>query len=82
MILMRISPDLFTGIAFDSGGVASGPLTSTFVLSFTLGTASGGNAGGNDTFGVIALVAMMPLIAIQFMGYLYSKKKQKVLGHE
>ena len=79
MLLMIFSPSLFTGIAFDSGGVASGPITSTFVLSFTLGAAksSGGSA---DAFGVIALVAMMPLIAIQLLGIIYDKKKQKKEG--
>lgn len=76
MCLMVRTPSLFCGIAFDSGGVASGPLTSTFILSFTLGAASGG-AGGTDTFGVIALVAMMPLIAIQFMGILYERARSK-----
>ncbi len=76
MLLMIFCPDLFTGIAFDSGGVASGPLTSTFVLSFTIGASSGG-AGGNDSFGVIALVAMMPLIAIQIMGIIYKIKTSK-----
>lgn len=70
MLLMARCPPLFVGIAFDSGGVASGPLTSTFVLSFTLGAAAAGK-GGNDAFGVIALVALMPLIAIQLMGILY-----------
>ena len=76
MLLMLFCPDLFTGIAFDSGGVASGPLTSTFVLSFTIGAASGG-AGGSDSFGVIALVAMMPLIAIQIMGIIYRIKTSR-----
>ena len=79
LALMAFSPALFTGIAFDSGGVASGPLTSTFVLSFTLGAASGG-AGGSDSFGVIALVAMMPLVAIQLMGILYARRKRKALA--
>ena len=74
MILMIFSPSMFSGIAFDSGGVASGPLTSPFVLSFTLGAASGGNSG-QDSFGVIALVAMMPLIAIQLMGIIFKFKK-------
>ena len=73
LLLMIFSPSIFTGIAFDSGGVASGPLTSTFVLSFTIGAASTGNSG-SDSFGVIALVAMMPLIAIQLMGILFNKK--------
>ena len=76
MLLMIFSPSLFSGIAFDSGGVASGPLTSTFVLSFTLGAASSGK-GGNDSFGVIALVAMMPLIAIQIMGIIFKFKQKK-----
>ena len=73
MLLMIFCPELFTGIAFDSGGVASGPLTSTFVLSFTIGAASAGS-GSADSFGVIALVAMMPLIAIQIMGIIFKIK--------
>lgn len=79
MALMVFCPPLFSGIAFDSGGVASGPLTSTFVLSFTLGAASGG-AGGGDSFGVIALVAMMPLIAIQVMGILFERGRRRALA--
>jgi hypothetical protein len=76
MLLMLFCPELFTGIAFDSGGVASGPLTSTFVLSFALGAANS-TSGSNDSFGVIALVAMMPLIAIQIMGIVYKIKTSK-----
>lgn len=76
MILMVFTPSLFAGIAFDSGGVASGPLTSTFILSFTLGAAACGKGAG-DSFGVIALVAMMPLIAIQLMGILYNRRLRK-----
>ena len=76
MGLMLFCPSLFSGIAFDSGGVASGPLTSTFVLSFTLGAATS-RQGGNDSFGVIALVAMMPLIAIQVMGIIFKLKQKK-----
>ena len=68
--MMFFVPDLYTAIAFDSGGVASGPLTSTFVLSFTLGI-------GSDSFGVIALVAMMPLLAIQIMGIIFKMKQRK-----
>ena len=73
MALMIFCPPLWTGIAFDSGGVASGPLTSTFILSFTIGAAAANPA---DSFGVIALVAMRPLSAIQIMGIIY-KAKQK-----
>ncbi|MGP1587702.1 MAG: DUF1538 domain-containing protein [Treponemataceae bacterium] len=72
LFLMIFSPDIFTGIAFDSGGVASGPLTSTFILSFTL--SASGAENGNDAFGVIALVAMMPIIAIQLLGIIFKKK--------
>ena len=76
MLLMLFCPELFTGIAFDSGGVASGPLTSTFILSFTIGAASKGSGSG-DFFGVIALVAMMPLIAIQIMGIIFKIKTSR-----
>lgn len=75
LILSFICPKLFTGIAFDSGGVASGPMTSTFILSFTLGASA--SSGGNpavDAFGVIALVAMTPLIAIQVLGIIFKIK--------
>ena len=78
LILSFFCPKLFTGIAFDSGGVASGPMTSTFILSFTLGAslASGGNPAV-DAFGVIALVAMTPLIAIQILGIIFKIKSEK-----
>ena len=75
--LMIFCPPLFTGIAFDSGGVASGPITSTFVLSFTIG-ASQAAGGSTDSFGVIALVAMTPLIAIQILGIIYSMKLRQI----
>lgn len=68
-------PKLFTGIAFDSGGVASGMMTATFLLPFTMGacTALGGNLL-TDAFGVVAMVAMTPLLTIQVLG-LYSRLK-------
>ncbi len=62
-------PNTFTAIAFDSGGVASGPLTAAFMLPFATGAVSA--MGGNimtDAFGLVALVAMMPLITVQVMG--------------
>jgi len=68
-------PPLFTGIAFDSGGVASGPMTATFLLPFAMGACS--SVGGNimtDAFGIVAFVAMTPLVTIQCMG-LYSTLK-------
>ncbi|WP_407426680.1 DUF1538 domain-containing protein [Treponema sp.] len=78
LLLSFLCPKLFTGIAFDSGGVASGPMTSTFILSFTLGAseASGGNPAV-DAFGVIALVAMTPLIAIQILGIIFKIKSKR-----
>ena len=71
-ILTLFCPPLFIAIAFDSGGVASGPMASTFILAFTLGAAHGGSAA--DAFGVIALIAMTPLIAIQVLGVLYRRR--------
>ena len=78
LVLAFFCPKLFTGIAFDSGGVASGTMTSTFILSFTLGAsaASGGNPAV-DAFGVIALVAMTPLIAIQILGMVFAIKNRR-----
>lgn len=65
-------PKIFTAIAFDSGGVASGPMTATFLLPFAMGACL--SVGGNivtDAFGVVAMVAMTPLITIQTMGLMY-----------
>jgi len=71
-------PQTFTAIAFDSGGVASGPLTATFMLPFAVGacTAMGGNIM-TDAFGIVALVAMMPLITVQAMGVVYVIKSRR-----
>lgn len=65
-------PKLYTSIAFDSGGVASGPLTSSFILPFAIGvcaTLNGNNMILDYAFGVVAMVAMTPLIAIQLLGF-------------
>lgn len=75
LVLSRFAPKIFVGIAFDSGGVASGPMTSTFLLPLSIGTCQA--LGGNlmtDAFGVVALVALTPLIAIQIMGIVYQVK--------
>ncbi len=71
-------PDIFTAIAFDSGGVASGPMTATFLLPFAQGAcmAVGGNLVA-DAFGVVAMVAMTPLITIQVMGLIYRVKQSR-----
>lgn len=77
LILSRIVPNVFVGIAFDSGGVASGPMTSTFLLPLAMGacTALGGNVV-TDAFGIVALVALAPLIAIQIMGLIYARRER------
>lgn len=78
LILAFFVPQTFTAIAFDSGGVASGPLTATFMLPFAMGACT--TAGGNimtDAFGLVALVAMMPLLSIQLMGLIYVIKTHK-----
>lgn len=78
LILSRCVPKIFVGIAFDSGGVASGPMTSTFLLPLSIGVCEA--LGGNlmtDAFGVVALVALTPLIAIQLMGLVYKFKTAK-----
>ena len=65
-------PPVYTGIAFDSGGVASGPMVSGFILPFAIGacvTLQGPDAVLRDAFGVVALVAMAPLITIQLLGF-------------
>ena len=69
LVLAFLVPSNFTAIAFDSGGVASGPLTAAFMLPFVMGTvvALDGNVM-TDAFGLVALVAMMPLITVQIMG--------------
>ena len=72
-------PDIYTAIAFDSGGVASGPMTATFMLQFMMGVslALGGNVL-TDAFGIVALVAMMPLLSIQMVGFYYQLRAKKV----
>ena len=69
LLLSFFVPDIYTAIAFDSGGVASGPMTAAFMLQFMIGasTALGGNVL-SDAFGIVAMVAMMPLITIQLLG--------------
>ncbi len=65
-------PKLYTSIAFDSGGVASGPLTSSFILPMSIGAClaiSGPNGVMNNAFGIVAMVAMTPLITIQLLGF-------------
>ena len=79
VILTFFVPDIFTAIAFDSGGVASGAMTASFLLPLALGVCSavGGNVA-TEGFGVVAMVAMTPLIAIQILGLVYKIKMAKL----
>lgn len=85
LVMSLFVPKMFVGIAFDSGGVASGPMTSTFLLPLSIGVCQA--LDGNimtDAFGVVALVALTPLIAIQIMGIVYKIKTSehlKLIGH-
>lgn len=79
LALMFFVPPIFTGIAFDSGGVASGPLTATFLLPLAVGAVSalsGGDTSAilNYAYGLVAFVAMTPLITIQLVGLVYKIK--------
>ena len=82
LALSLLVPPVYTGIAFDSGGVASGPMTSGFILPFAVGACislQGPDAVLRDAFGVVALVAMAPLITIQLLGFrgILAKKRNE-----
>lgn len=79
VILAFFVPDLFVGMAFDAGGVASGPMTATFSLAFVQGIAARVPTADvvADGFGMISVVAMMPIIAIELLGALYQAKERK-----
>ena len=83
LILTFFVPEIFTSIAFDSGGVASGAMTSTFLLAFSVGVNYGVNDGSTasimtDAFGTVAMVAMTPLVAIQILGIVYKIRIKKI----
>ena len=86
LLLSLFVPQIFSAVAFDSGGVASGPMTAAFLLPFAVGACEA--VGGNivtDAFGVVAMVAMTPLIAIQLLGLfsaLRSRGKREQTGGE
>lgn len=72
LALSLFVPPIYTAIAFDSGGVASGPMTSSFILSFAVGASvivSGVDNVMNNAFGIVAMVALAPLITIQLLGF-------------
>lgn len=81
-VLSFFSPKKFTGIAIDSGGAVSGAMTSTFLVGFSLGAAEVMHPGDSsfifmNAFGLVAMVAMIPLITIQILGIIYKRKQQK-----
>jgi hypothetical protein len=79
MLLMFFVPPIFAGIAFDSGGVASGPMTATFLLPLAIGASSA--IGGKvfaDAFGLVAFVAMTPLVIIQLVGLAFKLKTHRI----
>lgn len=83
LIMTFFVPPLFTAIAFDSGGVASGPMSATFLLPFAMGACAG--VGGNmvtDAFGIIAMVAMTPVLVIQIFGLVMKLKERRAEGAE
>ena len=80
LLLTLYAPKIFTSIAFDSGGVASGPMTATFLLPFAMGACEA--VGGvdrivSDAFGVVAMVAMTPLLTIQMLGVIYKFRTRR-----
>jgi hypothetical protein len=75
-VLMFFTKKIFINIAFDSGGVATGPMTVTFILSLAVGAASvtEGSDPLTDGFGLIALVALAPIISVLVLGIIYKKE--------
>lgn len=87
ILMTFFAPKLFVGIAFDAGGVATGPMTATFILAFTQGVADAFEGADLlvEGFGMIAMVAMMPIITLQILGIIFkikSKTKGDELKHE
>ncbi len=78
-LLSYFVPSIFVGIAYDSGGVASGPMTATFILAFAQGAADAIPTANVlvDGFGVIAMIAMMPIVSIQILGLLFKFQEKR-----
>ena len=83
LVLTFFVPDIFTAIAFDSGGVASGAMTASFLLPLALGVCSAlGGDLATQGFGLVAMVAMTPLITIQILGLTYRIKLKRISRKE
>lgn len=76
LALTFFCPPLFSGIAFDSGGVASGPMSTSFLLAFAMGVSGSAEMG----FGLVGLIALSPLIAIQVLGVVFKFKENRMKG--
>jgi hypothetical protein len=77
--LMFLTPKLFVGMGFDAGGVASGPIAATFIFAFSQGIAYE-NQGAlllKDAFGMIALIALVPILMVELLGILYKIKAKR-----
>ncbi len=79
ILLTFFSPKLFVGIAFDAGGVATGPMTATFILAFTQGIANSFESSNVlvDGFGMISMVALIPIITLQILGIMFKIKSNR-----
>ena len=78
MLLMIKTPGLFSAISFDSGGVATGPMSSAFLLPLAMGAASGSASSSlTASFGMIAMIAMMPILLIEVLGLIYQARVKK-----
>ncbi|NLV61532.1 MAG: DUF1538 domain-containing protein [Spirochaetales bacterium] len=84
VIFSFFSDQVFVGIAYDAGGVASGPMTATFVLAFAQGAASMIPTADvmRDGFGVIAMVAMAPVLSLNILGTYFAHKQKRIARHE
>lgn len=78
-IMSLVVKPLFTALAFDSGGVVTGPMIATFLLAFTVGSSRAvpGSSPLLDGFGMISLVAMVPILSVLVLGVLYSRSEAK-----
>ena len=83
LIMTFIAPKMFVAVAFDSGGVASGPMAATFILPFAIGACSTiGNSVILDAFGLVSFIALTPQISIQILGLIYNYKVNKQLAQD
>ena len=81
LVLMKFTPDILTMVAYDSGGAVTGPMTTSFLLPLIIGIcyACGGNVL-TDAFGLVAFVALSPLLTIQILGIIYKVKSNSKIN--